>query len=82
MTFGGSSAITPEQKRRQSNQIHPNIYIYMSRILFISPRVGWGGRCVWVFPDLFIINIPPMPNGHDGDHGIIDAINNAIIADS
>jgi hypothetical protein len=37
---------------------------------------------VRVFPDLFIINIPPMPNGHDGDHGIIDAINNAIIADS
>jgi hypothetical protein len=43
--------------------------------------VGWGWR-VRVFPDLFIINIPPMANGHDGDHGIIDAINNPIIADS
>ena len=53
----------------------------MSRILFISP--AWdGGWRVRVFPDLFIINIPPMANGHDGDHGIIDAINNAIIADS
>jgi hypothetical protein len=53
----------------------------VSRILFISP--AWdGGWRVRVFPDLFIINIPPMANGHDGDYGIIDAINNAIIADS
>jgi hypothetical protein len=57
-------------------------YIYKRQNLYSYPPAWDGGRRVGVFPDLFIINIPPMANGHDGDHGIIDAINNAIIADS
>jgi hypothetical protein len=48
---------------------------------FVTFFLG-GGKGVFHFRDLFIIDIPPMTNGHNRDHSVIDPINNAVIPDS